>query len=78
MLTREQAKLDANPAHMQYCLRRATRMSCATTRTEGSERMRTNSLPRLALTLSTFPYPPIALPRPLWEALLVAPNSSLA
>jgi hypothetical protein len=39
--------------------------------------MRSNSLPRLALTLSTFPYPPIALPRPLWEALLVAPNSSL-
>jgi hypothetical protein len=39
--------------------------------------MRPNGLPRLAPTLSTFPYPPIALPRPLWEALLVAPNSEL-
>lgn len=40
--------------------------------------MRTEILPRLLPALSpALPQPP-ALPRPLWEALLVAPNGGLS
>ena len=40
--------------------------------------MRTESYPRLRPALSLALLAPLALPRPLWESLLVAPNGGFS